>query len=51
MKATTLLTNTETAKANKVEPYAYLRKAFMLLPQAETVSEVEALLPWNLELH
>ena len=37
----------ETAKANGLEPYAYLRLIFQKLPQATTAAEVEALLPWN----
>ena len=36
----------ETAKANGLEPYAYLRRAFSLLPVATTVADIEALLPW-----
>jgi transposase len=36
----------ETAKANNLEPYAYLRKIFTELPQAETLDDVDALLPW-----
>ena len=36
----------ETAKANGLEPYAYLRHVFTLLPQATTVADIEALLPW-----
>ena len=36
----------ETAKANGLEPYAYLRRVFTLLPQATTVADIEALLPW-----
>jgi hypothetical protein len=35
----------ETAKANGLEPYAYLRRVFAELPQAETVEAIEALLP------
>ena len=37
----------ETAKANGLEPYAYLRLIFEKLPQAVTLTDVEALLPWN----
>jgi transposase len=36
----------ESAKANGLEPYQYLRQVFTALPQAETVEEIEALLPW-----
>jgi transposase len=35
----------ETAKANGLEPYAYLRRVFTELPKAETVEAIEALLP------
>ena len=37
----------ETAKANGLEPYAYLRRVFTELPQANTVEDIEALLPGN----
>ena len=37
----------ETAKANGLEPYAYLRHLFTALPKAETVESIEALLPGN----
>lgn len=35
----------ETAKANGIEPYAYLNRLFTELPQASTVEDIEALLP------
>ncbi|VAW87175.1 Mobile element protein [hydrothermal vent metagenome] len=35
----------ETAKANGLEPYAYLRHLFTELPKAESVEAIEALLP------
>ncbi len=38
----------ETAKANNLEPYAYLRHVFTELPQADTVDSIEALLPGHL---
>lgn len=38
----------ETAKANGLEPYAYLRQIFTRLPTAETVDDIEALLPFNI---
>jgi transposase len=38
----------ETAKANGLEPYAYLRRVFTELPQAEAVEAIEALLPGNI---
>jgi transposase len=37
----------ETAKAAGREPYAYLRHIFEKLPQAVTLADIEALLPWN----
>jgi transposase len=39
----------ETAKANGLDPYAYLRYLFAELPKAETVEAIEALLPGNLD--
>jgi transposase len=36
----------ETAKANGLEPYAYLRRVFTSLPAATTLADIEALLPW-----
>jgi transposase len=38
----------ESAKANGLEPYAYLRKLFDQLPHAKTVADFEALLPFGL---
>lgn len=38
----------QTAKANALEPYTWLRRVMRDLPAAKTVEEVEALLPWNL---
>lgn len=40
----------ETAKANGVEPHAYLSRLFERLPHARTVADFEALLPWNLHI-
>ena len=37
----------ETAKANGLEPYGYLRHIFEKLPLAKTLEDYEALLPWN----
>jgi transposase len=37
----------ETAKANGLEPYAWLRCVLRALPAAKTVEDIEALLPWN----
>ena len=39
----------ETARANGVEPYAYLTHLFTHLPAAATVDHFEALLPWNVK--
>lgn len=36
-----------TARANGVEPYAYLHYLFDHLPAATGVEQIEALLPWN----
>ena len=38
----------ETAKANGVEPYTWLRRVLRDLPAAKTVDDVDALLPWNI---
>jgi transposase len=35
------------ARANGLEPYAYLRRLFTELPKAKTVEQIEALLPFN----
>lgn len=37
----------ETAKANGLEPYAYLCRLFKRLPHAKTVEDFEALLPFS----
>lgn len=39
----------ETAKLNGLEPYAYLNYVFKKLPYAETVEDIEALLPWHVK--
>lgn len=39
----------ETAKANGLEPYDYLRHIFTELPKASTLEEIEALLPWRIK--
>ena len=39
----------ESAKASGLEPYQYLRQVFTALPQAETVEDVENLLPWSVK--
>jgi transposase len=38
----------ETAKANGKEPYVYLKQVFTELPKAESIDQIEALLPWNI---
>jgi len=40
----------ETAKANGLEPWFYLEKVFEALPRATTDADIEALLPWRVEL-
>jgi hypothetical protein len=37
----------ETAKANGLEPYWYLRYLFERIPKAQTLNDFEELLPWN----
>ncbi len=39
----------ETAKANNIEPYRYLRHIFTELPKATCLEEIEALLPHHME--
>ncbi len=39
----------ETAKANGIEPHAYLSLLFTRLPYVATVDDFEALLPWNVK--
>lgn len=38
----------QTARANELEPYAYLCRLFDQLPAAQCVADFEALLPWNI---
>lgn len=40
----------ETAKANGLEPYTYLRTVFTRLPTCQTIEDFEQLLPWNMIL-
>ena len=40
----------ETAKANGLEPYAYLRHIFEKLPRAQVLADFEELLPWNVKI-
>jgi transposase len=37
----------ETAKANGLEPFAFLSRLFAELPNATTAEHFESLLPWN----
>ena len=37
----------QTARANELEPYAYLRRLFAELPAAQSVADFEALLPFS----
>ena len=37
----------ETAKANGLEPYAYLKYVLDHIGSADTLDQLEALLPWN----
>lgn len=39
----------ETAKANNLDPYAYLRHVLAHIADADTVEKLEALLPWNVK--
>ena len=40
----------ETAKANGLEPWAYLQKIFAELPRAQSLADIEALLPRSIDL-
>ena len=48
--STNLYSLIETDKANGIEPYQYLRDLFAKLPAAETVEEIEALLPYPVDV-
>ena len=39
----------ETAKANELEPYAYLHHVLQHIAAADTLEKIEALLPWNMK--
>ena len=39
----------ETAKLNGLEPYRYLQHVFKELPKAQTLAEIEQLLPWAVD--
>lgn len=38
----------ETAKANGLEPYTYLKRVFAELPRVQGLREIESLLPWQI---
>lgn len=44
-----LYSRVETAKANGLEPYHYLRVVYWELPKAKTLEDIEALLPVNID--
>lgn len=37
----------ETAKANDIEPYGYLKRVFSQIPNAENFEDIDQLLPWQ----
>lgn len=39
----------ETAKLNGLEPYRYLHHVFKELPKAQTLADIEQLLPWHVD--
>ena len=50
-KASALLYSViETAKANGLEPYVYLRFLFEKLPAAQNLTDYEQLLPWSVQI-
>jgi hypothetical protein len=38
----------QTAKANRLDPYAWMRLLMRELPAARSLEDYETLLPWNL---
>lgn len=48
--STRLYSLVETAKANGKEPHAYLAALYEQLPHANSVEDIDALLPWTIEL-
>lgn len=44
----TIYSLVQTAKANGIEPYSWLRRVLRDLPAAQTPEQIEALMPWNL---
>jgi transposase len=47
MASAALYSIVSTARANGLEPYAYLRRLFTEMPKAKTVEDFEAMLPFN----
>ena len=45
--STSLCSLVQTARVNELEPPVYLRRLFDWLPAAQSVTDFEALLPWN----
>ena len=39
----------ETAKLNQLNPHTYLQQILQQLPQAESLEDIEKLLPWNIQ--
>ena len=39
----------ETAKGNGLESYEYMKQLLTALPYAESVDDIEVLLPWNIK--
>ena len=48
MAGARLYTLVQCAKANGLEPYSYLRRVFTELPKAQSLADIEALLPTRL---
>ena len=48
--STNIYSLVESAKANGKEPHAYLTHIYEKLPFATTLEDIEALLPWNVDL-
>ncbi len=46
----TMYSLVQTAKANGLNPFYYLRHVFSMLPNLKTAEEVKQLLPWNIQL-
>ena len=48
-RASARLYSFECAKANGLEPYAYLRRVFTELSRAQSLGDIEALLPTRIK--